>query len=243
MPDAFVTRFAPSPTGFLHLGHAFSALTAFGAAQRAGGTLALRIEDIDQTRCRPEFEAAIYEDLRWLGVDWAEPVRRQSDHMAEYRAALDALIARGLCYRCFKTRTEILGDIARAPHLAPSGPEGPAYVGAPLDAEEERMLLAEGAPFAWRLSLARAEAALDYVAAKLEVTRATAVEYLVEYIREEKPAGIFCWVPEDVCERVAAAAEQCGTARLKPAFLALNEEVPYDTIRVVFAFLDTRDGR
>ncbi len=145
----------------MHLGHAFSALTAFGAAQRAGGTLALRIEDIDQTRCRPEFEAAIYEDLRWLGVDWAEPVRRQSDHMAEYRAALDALIARGLCYRCFKTRTEILGDIARAPHLAPSGPEGPAYVGAPLDAEEERMLLAEGAPFAWRLSLARAEAALD----------------------------------------------------------------------------------
>jgi glutamyl-Q tRNA(Asp) synthetase len=160
MPDAFVTRFAPSPTGFLHLGHAFSALTAFGAARRAGGKLVLRIEDIDRTRCKPEFEAAIYEDLRWLGVDWAEPVRRQSDHLAEYRAALDALVARGLCYRCFKTRTEILDEIARAPHLSPSGPEGPAYVGAPLAADEERSLMAAGAPFAWRLSLARAEAAL-----------------------------------------------------------------------------------
>ncbi len=91
--------------------------------------------------------------------------------------------------------------------------------------------------------LFRTEATLDYVAAKLEVTRGTAAEYLVEYIREEKPAGIFAWVPEDVCERVAAAAEQTGTARLKPAFLALNEEVSYDTIRIVFAFLDTRGGR
>ncbi|MBN9520805.1 DNA helicase RecQ [bacterium] len=90
--------------------------------------------------------------------------------------------------------------------------------------------------------LFRTEAALDYVAAKLEVTRGTVAEYLVEYIREEKPAGIFAWVPEDVCERVAAAAEQCGTTRLKPAFQALNEEVPYDTIRIVFAFLDSRDG-
>lgn len=160
MPDAFVTRFAPSPTGFLHLGHAFSALTAFDAARRVGGRLVLRIEDIDRTRCRSEFEAAIHEDLRWLGVDWAEPVRRQSDHMAEYRAALDGLIARGLCYRCFKTRTEILDEIARAPHLSPSGPEGPAYIGAPLAAYEERPLLAEGAPFAWRLSVAAARGAL-----------------------------------------------------------------------------------
>lgn len=160
MPDNFVTRFAPSPTGFLHLGHAFSALTAFDAARAAGRVLALRIEDIDRTRCKPEFETAIYEDLRWLGVAWAEPVRRQSDHMEDYRAALDALIARGLCYRCFKTRTEILDEIARAPHLSPSGPEGPAYVGAPLAAYEERSLLAEGAPFAWRLSLAAAEAVI-----------------------------------------------------------------------------------
>jgi glutamyl-Q tRNA(Asp) synthetase len=163
MADSFVTRFAPSPTGRLHLGHAFSALTASDAARRAGGRLVLRIEDIDQGRCKPEFETAIYEDLRWLGVDWVEPVRRQSSHMADYRAALEALIARGLCYRCFKTRTELLDEIARAPHLSRQGPDGPAYIGAPLAADEERSLLADGAPFAWRLSLARAKDALGGV--------------------------------------------------------------------------------
>ncbi len=160
MSDPFVTRFAPSPTGLLHLGHAFSALTAFDNARRAGGALVLRIEDIDRTRCKPEFETAIHEDIRWLGVEWSGPARRQSEHMAAYRGALDALIARGLCYRCFKTRKEILDEIARAPHLSPAGPEGQAFVGAPLAAYEERSLLAEGAPFAWRLSLARAEEAL-----------------------------------------------------------------------------------
>ncbi|HEX4612267.1 MAG TPA: RecQ family ATP-dependent DNA helicase, partial [Urbifossiella sp.] len=91
--------------------------------------------------------------------------------------------------------------------------------------------------------LFRKEARLDYVAAKMEVNRATVVEYLAEFIREERPASIFCWVPEEVCERVAAAADTHGTARLKPAFLALNEEVPYDAIRIVFAFLDSREGR
>lgn len=160
MNRTFITRFAPSPTGFLHLGHAFSALTAFAAAQNAGGRFILRIEDIDQTRCKPAFEAAIFEDLNWLGVQWDEPVRRQSDHLGDYRAALDALIARGLCYRCFKTRSEILDEIARAPHLSPERPEGPAYIGAPLGADEERALLAAGAPFAWRLSIAAARKAL-----------------------------------------------------------------------------------
>lgn len=156
----FATRFAPSPTGHLHLGHAYSALTAFEAARAAGGRFILRIEDIDAARCKPEFEAAIYEDLRWLGVVWDEPARRQSDHLGDYRAALEGLIARGLCYRCFKTRSEILDEIARAPHLSPHGPDGPAYIGAPLPAYEEQSMLAEGAPFAWRLSLAAAEAAL-----------------------------------------------------------------------------------
>lgn len=156
----FTTRFAPSPTGLLHLGHAYSALVAFDAARRAGGRLLLRIEDIDRERCRPEFEAAILEDLSWLGVRWTPPVRRQSDHFADYAQALEALIDRGLVYRCFRTRSEILGEIARAPHLSPSGPEGPAYVGAPLAADEERSLLADGAPFAWRLSLVRAEEAI-----------------------------------------------------------------------------------
>ena len=159
MPAPFVTRFAPSPTGFLHLGHAYAAVTAFDAARRAGGRMILRIEDIDASRCKPEFENAIYEDLAWLGVAWEEPVRRQSDHLSDYRAALDGLVARGLCYRCFRTRSEVMDEIARAPHLAPSGPDGPAFVGAPLAADEERSLLASGAPFAWRLSGARAKEA------------------------------------------------------------------------------------
>ena len=113
---SFVTRFAPSPTGYLHLGHALSALTAFDAARAAGGRFLLRIEDIDQGRARPEFEAAIYEDLAWLGLEWEEPVRRQSEHMADYEAALQQLIERQLVYRCFRTRKEIAEAIASAPH-------------------------------------------------------------------------------------------------------------------------------
>lgn len=149
----FVTRFAPSPTGHLHRGHAFSALTAFRAAQAAGGRFLLRIEDIDATRCRPEYEAAILEDLAWLGLAWETPVRRQSEHLADYHAAIDTLRGRGLVYRCFKTRKEI--DIGRAPH-APAVP----YVGAPLPASEEAERLARGEAFAWRLSLAAAREAL-----------------------------------------------------------------------------------
>ncbi|MEM8770184.1 MAG: tRNA glutamyl-Q(34) synthetase GluQRS [Pseudomonadota bacterium] len=153
----FVTRFAPSPTGFLHLGHAYSALTAFHAARNAGGKFILRIEDIDGVRCKPAFEDAIYEDLLWLGLEWEEPVRRQSEHFEDYRSALDRLRQRDVVYRCFKTRKEIADEIARAPHLSPDGPEGSQYVGAPLAALEERSLMAEGAPFAWRLSMARAK--------------------------------------------------------------------------------------
>lgn len=152
----FVTRFAPSPTGYLHKGHAFSALTAHTAAREAGGRFLLRIEDIDATRCRPEFEAAIHEDLAWLGLDWETPVRRQSEHMADYEAALDQLRSRGLAYRCFRTRKEIAGDIGRAPH----GPME-AFCGHPLHADQEAALLAQGHPFAWRLSLDRALAAID----------------------------------------------------------------------------------
>ena len=151
----FVTRFAPSPTGRLHKGHAFSALTAGRAAKGAGGRFVLRIEDIDPTRCRPEFEAGIYEDLAWLGLDWETPVRRQSDHLADYAAVVEALDRRGLLYRCFRTRKEILDVIGDAPH----GPAEAARPG-PHPAEEEARLLAEGRPFAWRLSLDRAKEAL-----------------------------------------------------------------------------------
>ncbi|WP_425410790.1 tRNA glutamyl-Q(34) synthetase GluQRS [Hyphococcus sp.] len=157
MTSTYVTRFAPSPTGYLHLGHAFSALTAYKAAKDAGGKFILRIEDIDLTRCRTEYESAIYEDLEWLGLDWDPPVRRQSDHFEEYAEALETLAENQLVYRCFKTRQEITDEIARAPHLSPSGPEGPQYIGAPLKANEERSLMAKGAPYAWRLSISAAQ--------------------------------------------------------------------------------------
>ena len=151
----FVTRFAPSPTGRLHRGHAFSALTAWTAAKAAGGRFILRIEDIDPTRCRPEYETAILDDLAWLGLDWETAVRRQSDHLADYAAVVAGLDRRGLLYRCFRTRKDILDAIGDAPHgAADAGRPGPH---AP---DEEAALLAEGRPFAWRLSLDRARAAL-----------------------------------------------------------------------------------
>lgn len=153
---SFVTRFAPSPTGYLHLGHAFSALTAFDAAQAAGGRFLLRVEDIDQGRTRPEFEAAIFEDLAWLGVSWEEPVRRQSEHMADYAAPLQSLIARGLVYRCFRTRKEIAEAIASAPH----GASEEMFRGEPLPADEEAAKLEAGDAFAWRLSLKKARSVL-----------------------------------------------------------------------------------
>ena len=151
----FVTRFAPSPTGYLHRGHAYSALTAYEAARAAGGRFILRIEDIDTTRSRPEFEAAIYEDLAWLGVDWETSVRRQSEHLDDYEAALAALTADHLTYRCFRTRKELAQAAASAPHGA-----APAFRGAPLPADEEARRLAAGQPFAWRLSIDAAEQAL-----------------------------------------------------------------------------------
>jgi glutamyl-Q tRNA(Asp) synthetase len=147
---SFITRFAPSPTGYLHLGHAFSALTAFDAARAAGGRLLLRIEDGDRTRCKPEYEAAILEDLAWLGIACETPPRRQSDHIEDYQRPLQSLIERGLCYRCFRTRREILISMAHAPHDAEA-----LYFGAPLPAAEERERVARGEVYAWRLSTAR----------------------------------------------------------------------------------------
>lgn len=153
-----VTRFAPSPTGFLHLGHAFSAFHALDAS--GGGRFLLRIEDIDQTRCKPAFEAAILEDLHWLGLAWETPVRRQSHHFGAYERALGQLIQRGLVYRCFRTRREVLEEIARAPHRGGEGPDGIVFRGAPLSADEEQARLARGESFAWRLSLERSRDSL-----------------------------------------------------------------------------------
>lgn len=151
----FVTRFAPSPSGLLHLGHAYSALTAFDAARKAGGRFLLRIEDIDTTRSRPEFEQAIYDDLAWLGVTWENPVRRQSQHLSDYAAALDRLRELGVLYRCFLTRKEIAEQSASAPHGEGEGPDGIVYRGPahPMSSDEEQTRLAQGQPYAWRLSM------------------------------------------------------------------------------------------
>jgi glutamyl-Q tRNA(Asp) synthetase len=125
MPVSFVTRFAPSPTGLLHLGHAFSALTAWETAQAAGGKFLLRIEDTDRTRARPEYEAAIYEDLAWLGVTWPEPVWRQSERLGVYAGALERLGRLGVAYPCRRTRADIrtalIAPQEGATHLSPDG--------------------------------------------------------------------------------------------------------------------------
>ncbi|MGE3624557.1 MAG: tRNA glutamyl-Q(34) synthetase GluQRS [Bdellovibrionales bacterium] len=121
------TRFAPSPTGRLHLGHAFSALYAYEAAQ--DGAFLLRIEDIDPVRCRPEFIAGIEEDLRWLGLSWPQPVRRQSEHLDNYRAAMERLRDMDVVYPCFCTRREVAVEVQNAAQAPHEGPDGPVYPG------------------------------------------------------------------------------------------------------------------
>jgi glutamyl-Q tRNA(Asp) synthetase len=152
-----VTRFAPSPTGLLHLGHAHSALFGWKAARERDGVFLLRIEDIDPGRCRAEFERSLMEDLAWLGLTWPEPVRRQSEHMDDYRAALDRLGEIGVTYPCFCTRREIEDEIARAGH-APHGPDGALYPGTcrHLPEDERAARIAAGDAFAVRLDVERA---------------------------------------------------------------------------------------
>ncbi|MBR0796939.1 tRNA glutamyl-Q(34) synthetase GluQRS [Bradyrhizobium jicamae] len=159
MPPVF--RFAPSPNGYLHLGHAYSALLNFDLARQAGGRLLLRIEDIDATRCRPEFEEAIYEDLAWLGIAWETPVRRQSEHFAAYRAAIDGLSEQGLIYPSFESRAEIARLVAgkEAAGPWPRDPDGaPLYPGTArsLHTDARDRLIGQGAPFALRLDMAAA---------------------------------------------------------------------------------------
>lgn len=151
-----VTRFAPSPTGYLHLGHAYSACLAARAAG-PDGTFLLRLEDIDSTRCTEDFCAAVSEDLHWLGLRWPQPVRRQSQHLADYARAISALTDQGLLYPCFCTRKEILaeiGDIHRAPH----GPDGPLYPGTcrHRSPAERADRIAAGEAYALRLDMTKA---------------------------------------------------------------------------------------
>src|SRR5579862_8511761 len=146
----FVTRFAPSPTGYLHLGHAFPAIAAHDAAQ--GGRFLVRIEDLDTSRSREIFVGAIFEDLRWLGLSWEEPVLRQSSRTDAYRSALEQLDRMGLIYPCFCTRAEVAAEVARAAE-APHGPDGPIYPGTCRDLPASERLSREnaGAGFALRL--------------------------------------------------------------------------------------------
>ncbi len=148
-----VTRFAPSPTGLLHLGHAHAALFGWRKARDAAGRFLLRIEDIDPGRCRPEFEAAILRDLAWLGLDWDGPVRRQSEHLPDYQAALDRLSADGLLYPCFCSRKDIAAAVS-----APHGPEGPLYPGTCRDLAPEAAAARRdrGDPYALRFDAAKA---------------------------------------------------------------------------------------
>jgi glutamyl-Q tRNA(Asp) synthetase len=159
MPPVF--RFAPSPNGYLHLGHAYSALLNFDLARQSGGRLLLRIEDIDPSRCRPEFEAAIYEDLAWLGIVWERPARRQSAHLSDYRGALERLSAQGLVFPSFESRAEIVRLVTQreAAGVWPRDPDGaPLYPGGAksLPPGERARLLASGAPYALRLDMAAA---------------------------------------------------------------------------------------
>lgn len=158
-----IFRFAPSPNGYLHLGHALSALLNFDMAQHGGGRFLLRIEDIDQARCRPTYEAAIYQDLTWLGVRWEGLVRRQSAHFDTYRAALDRLDALGLIYASFESRAEIARLVAQRDRAGPwpRDPDGIAlYPGnaKQMPAPERRRRLDAGDPFALRLDVAAAMA-------------------------------------------------------------------------------------
>jgi glutamyl-Q tRNA(Asp) synthetase len=159
MPPVF--RFAPSPNGYLHLGHAFSALFNFDLARESAGRLLLRIEDIDPTRCRPEYEEAIYEDLAWLGIAWELPVRRQSEHLDAYRSAVEQLAAEGLIYTSFESRAEIAKLVAEreAAGAWPRDPDGaPLYPGdaKKLSTHERARLIESGAPYALRLDMKKA---------------------------------------------------------------------------------------
>ncbi len=187
---AVVERFAPSPTGPLHLGHAFSAITAHDAARAAGGRFLLRIEDIDRSRARAEYEQAIFEDLAWLGLDWERPVMRQSERMAAYRAALDRLAADGLLYPCRCTRRDIAAALSAPQEGAPiHGPDGLVYPGIC----RHRSLDEAGPEDALRLDMGKAIARLGGPAAVRRIT-----------VREIGPihGGLHRLDPDHLVERV-----------------------------------------
>jgi glutamyl-Q tRNA(Asp) synthetase len=202
LPATPVTRFAPSPTGHLHLGHAHSALFAARLAGEGGGRFLLRLEDIDPQRCRAEFADAIFEDLAWLGLSWETPVRVQSQHLPDYRAVLDRLRARGLLYPCFCSRADIAREIAASASAPHQGPDGPLYPGTcrTLSHGERAERMAAGRPFAWRLDIARAIAdagALSFIADG--VAHAASPEIFGDVVlgRKDVPASYHLCVTHD----------------------------------------------
>jgi len=227
LPVPLVTRFAPSPTGWLHLGHAFAALTAFDLAQRAGGQFLLRIEDIDRIRCRPDFTTGIVEDLTWLGIAWAEPVRQQSQHMAAYAAALARL--QPLTYPCFCSRK----DIAEAA-AAPQGPQGPLYPGTcrQLSTTERQARLGE--PYVIRLDMTRALASVEvplrfYEQGQGEILADPAAHGDIVLARKDTPASYhLCVVLDDALQGVSLVTRgedlfaATSVQRLLQALLSLH---------------------
>ena len=208
-----ITRFAPSPTGNLHLGHAHAALYAWLRARAAGGVFLLRMEDIDSQRCRPAFAKAIIEDLRWLGLDWDGGVRVQSDHLSEYASVVTALASRGLVYRCFCSRA----DVARA-GSAPHGPEGAIYPGTCRSISTQAgRVRAPHEPFAWRLNMQ---------AALLEVPGAVDAACFGDVViaRRDSPGSYhLCSVHDDAVQSVTLVTRGEDLAAVRPLHALLQK--------------------
>jgi glutamyl-Q tRNA(Asp) synthetase len=217
-----VTRFAPSPTGYLHIGHAFSALFAWRHAREVGGRFLLRLEDIDPGRCRPEFADAILDDLAWLGLDWDGEVRVQSQHLAEYRTVLDDLASRGLLYPCFCTRADIQREIAQSAAASHTPDGAPPYPGTcrALSQDERAARIAAGERNALRLDMRRAMGSVPGALTFEEVGEGTVTcrpELFGDVVlaRKDAPASYhLCVTHDDVVQGVTLVTRG---ADLKPA--------------------------
>lgn len=224
------TRFAPSPTGLLHLGHAFSALTVWQAAQDAGGTMLLRHEDIDATRVRPAFYGAIEEDLAWLGLSWPLPVRRQSEHLADYAVLLDRLIALGVVFRCPRTRKELALAAAGAPQAGDAADPFAAPTLPRLPEAEVERRVAAGESYAWRFDPAAAARQLSGRMPVFEAdgVRVTADPYRLGQTilaRKDAPASYhLCVVHDDALQGITdviRGEDLSGSAHLHVTLQAL----------------------